>query len=125
MNSAIEAARAAGHDALIAHNVDDLKRVKGASAPQTQVAVFHPKNIRSVFGTFDPATESGTDLMSAGGVGAIPTDDRQSRGAGGGMPPEVRAALDYANQLPGRSRYAYGGSVASGAGSDPGPQHGN
>ncbi len=90
MHNAIEAARNGGHDALIAHNMLDLSHSDLYEAPQTQVAVFHPSNIRSAFATFDPAAESGSDLLSARGLGVTP-DSSSDDGAAYGQPPVTGA----------------------------------
>ena len=87
LDTAIEAARNAGHDALIAHNVSDISGYNYDEVPQTQVAVFDPRNIRSVHATFDPAMEQSSDLLSAGGLSALPQDDRQRRAHGGSVMP--------------------------------------
>ena len=108
VHDAIEAARHAGHDGVVFHNMVDVSGPNFDDAPQTQVAVFHPHNIRSVFGTFDPAMEGSTDLLSAGGLGALPAP-----------PPHSGDQLSY-GQTPvvgpdgvTRGAFARGGPVSS------------
>ncbi len=88
VHDAIEDARSAGHDGVVFHNMIDMSGPNLDQVPQTQVAVFHPRNIRSVFGTFDPAMEGSTDLMSAGGISALPSSSANDQ-LPYGQPPVV------------------------------------
>lgn len=70
INEAANLAASKGHDSLIVDNVKDPGRfVKGYMDPSTTVAVFDPKNIRSVNAAFDPAKKDSSNLL-AGVTGA-------------------------------------------------------
>lgn len=58
----LQFARDNGHDGVIFRNISDVNAA-GVPVPQTQVAVFDPKNIRSVNAEFDPASADSPNIM--------------------------------------------------------------
>lgn len=57
--SAIRYAKQDRHDSIVFRNAED-----GSEHRSDIVAVFNPRNVRSVFARFDPAKQATTDLMA-------------------------------------------------------------